>query len=155
MISKIAARRPPVSSQSVGTAAKKLAQRAAGYADKSAFEGVKQTRQAIGKAVGGVREQRQARRQTLADFDDIKRGLRTGNSPAVKVAVAATAARLDVKLPNLTSLSGWGAVGALGSAVGHVMKDPLAFNRDDFKGVMKLAAGVRINDPDPSNGRLG
>ncbi|MBS1153815.1 MAG: hypothetical protein H6Q89_5513 [Myxococcaceae bacterium] len=150
MISKIPPRRSPVRAQAASTAAKKLAARATGYAQKSSFETVKKVGQAIGKVAGGVRE---ARRDTMRDFKDIKRGLRTGNDPAVKVGVASTSARLNLKLPDLAPLTGWGAFGKLGDALGHVMRDRLNFNRDDYRGVMKMASG-RINDPDPSNGRV-
>ena len=144
MISKIAPRRAPVRSESVGTAVKKLAARAEGYAQRSGFDGARRAGAAIGKGV---------RRETMEDINQIKQGLRRGNAAAVKVGVASTAARLDLKLPDLSRLTAWGAFGALGTALGHIMLDPLRPNRGDFKAVMSLAG--RINDPDPSNGRVG
>lgn len=150
MISKIPPRSPAAArTESVGAGEKKVATRSPGYTGNSSFEPALK-RPGISRPLEGARSER---RETKANLREIKLGLRTGNDTALKAGIAAAGARLKVALPDLNPLSGWGAFGALGTALGHVMKDPLVFNRDDFRGVMKLAGG-KINDPDPSNGRF-
>ena len=153
MISKLraATSRTPVKARTVDVAVKKLAARAQGYVGSSAFEGARQS----GKILGGVvQTARELQRATSRDFKQIRSGLRAGNDAAVRLAVGGVGARLGLKLPDLSRLSGWGSVGALGGALGHPVGD--TFTHHSLRGVMKVCAARAnpINDPDPSNTRV-
>lgn len=150
MISKVRAPPTPARPSTVDVAVKKLAARASGYVGSSAFEVAKRS----GKVLGGVAQTApEVRRATARDFKQILSGLRKGNDASVRLGVSEVGARLGLKLPELSRLSGWHAVGALGTALGHSTK--ATFNPRDFHGVQEVATKSRsINDPDPSNGRL-
>jgi hypothetical protein len=151
MISKVRSPRSPVQTSTADVAVKKLANRAKGYVANSAFEGSKQA----GKVLGGVvHSAAEARRGIARDFKQIRGDLKQGNHASVRVAVGGIGARLGVKLPDLSRADGWGAIRALGTAVGHQVKD--VFSHGDFHGVMKMCSARvgKINDPDPSNGRI-
>ncbi len=125
-------------------AAKKPTAGAPGYPGKSSFDAV--------KAPGQV----SLRRATSSALKDIKQGLRSANDAAVRIGVGTAAAGLGLKLPDLSRKTGWESFGALGTALGHTMKDAFHPNPADYRDVRKRALALTrpINDPDPSNGRV-
>lgn len=150
---KIPPRKPPTAAAStrVRAATKKPAAQATGHTGKSGFDA------AAAKVGGAVRARAgSVAREVSKNFIGIKRGLRAGDDASVRAGVSATGDRLKLTLPDLSRLTGWGAFGALGGALGHKLFDATRFNRPDYRHVMHLAraAGGKINDPDPSNGRV-
>jgi hypothetical protein len=149
MISRVRAEPRPVKTSPVDVAVKKLQARAKDYVANSAFEGSKK------KGIGGVpQDSREARRNISRDFKQIQSGLKTGNDALVRHTVGELGARLGVKLPDLSSHTGWHAVGELGGALGHSIRD--TFSHKDLRHVMHVCAARSgpINDPDPSNTRI-